>query len=71
MIPNPQKKFNSRSQIACWIRAVLLVMATGWVSASLDASETFPLGILGGTGTVSPKSTWNRLRFDRFNNMFK
>lgn len=58
MIPNPQKKFNSRSQIACWIRAVLLVTATGWVSAGLDASETFPLGILGGTGTVSPKSTW-------------
>ena len=43
MIPNPQKKFNSRSQIACWIRAVLLVVATGWVSAGLDASETFPL----------------------------
>ena len=58
MIPNPQEKFNSRSQITRWIQAVLLLTVTGWVSAALEASETFPLGILGGTGKVTPDTAW-------------
>ena len=57
MIPNRQVKFNSRRKIVHWTLAVL-ILTTGWVSADLKASETFPLGILGGSGKVTADQNW-------------